>query len=80
MASVEFRTREDVQRRLVELEKVRLGTEVPFSQMLKALSFKVIWSLTKKYCYTIQRFFPEFDLHCRLLKVALVELDNIEFL
>ena len=80
MASVELRTHEDVQRRLVELEKVRLGTEVPFGKMMRAMSFKVKWSLTKRYCYAIQRYFPELDVHHRLLKIALVEVDSVEYL
>jgi hypothetical protein len=80
MASDGFRTHEDVQRRLIELEKIRLGTEVPFGQMFEAICFKVKWSLTKRCCYALQRYFPEFDLHCRLLKVALVELESVEYL
>ena len=65
---------------MVELERVKLGTELPFRQMFEAICFKVKWSLTKIYCYAFQRFFPEFDLHRRLLKVALVELDSVEYL
>jgi len=80
MASDCLRTHEDVQGRLVELERVKLGTELPFRQMFEAICFKVKWSLTKRYCYAFQRFFPEFDLHRRLLKVALVELDSVEYL
>ena len=80
MASDSFRTHEDAQRRLVELEKVKMGTEVPFGQMFEAICFKVKWSFTKRYCYALQRFFPEFDLHRRLLKVALVELESVEYL
>ena len=80
MASDGLRTHEDVHRKLVELEKVRLGMEIPFGQMFEAICFKAKWSLTKRYCYALQKFFPEFDLHRRLLKVALVELDSVEYL
>ena len=58
MASDGFRIHEDVQRRLVELEKVRLGMEIPFGQMFEAICFKAKWSLTKRYCYALQRFLP----------------------
>jgi len=80
MTSVDFRNHENMQSKLVELEKIKLGTEVPFGQMLEAINFKVQWFLTKKYCYTFQRLFPELDLHHHLLKVALAELDDMEHL
>jgi len=80
MTSVDLRNHENMQSKLLELEKIKLGTEVPFGQMIEAINFKVKWFLTKKYCYTVQRVFPEFDLHHRLLKVALAEIDDIEHL
>ena len=80
MTSVEIRNHENMQNKLLELEKIKLGTEVPFSQMLEAINFKIQWFLTKKYCYTVQRVFPELDLHHRLLKVVMAELDDMEHL
>jgi hypothetical protein len=80
MTSVDFRNHENMQNKLVELEKIKLGTEVPFGQILEAINFKVQWFLSKKYCYTFQRVFPELDLHHRLLKFALAELDDMEHL
>ena len=80
MTSVDFRDHENMQTKIVELEKKKPKTEFPFGQMLEAINFKAQWSLTKKYCRTFQRLFPELDLHLRLLKVALVDLDDMEHL
>jgi len=80
MTSVDFRNHENMQNKIVELEKIKLGTEVPFGQMIEAINFKFKWFLTKKYCCTVQRVFPELDLHHRLLKVALAGLDDMEHL
>jgi hypothetical protein len=78
MTSVDYRNREDIHGHLVELESVKLGTEVSFGQILKAIKFKAHWFLVKYYCFAVQRLFPEFHFHHRLLRIALAELDEIE--
>ena len=80
MASVDFRNREDMHDDVVELESLMMGTEISFGQILKAINFKAHWFLVRYFWFVVQSLFPEFDLHHRLLRFALAELDEIECL
>jgi hypothetical protein len=78
MASVDIKNREDINVKLEELESVKQGTDFSFGQILEVKKNKAHWYLAKSYCYAVQRLFPEFDLHHRLLRIALAGLDEIE--
>ena len=78
MASVDIKNRESMHVKLEELESVKLGSEISFGHTLEVTKFKAHWYLAKIYCYAVQRLFPEFDLHHRLLSIALAGLDEIE--
>jgi len=78
MASVDFRNREDMHGDVVEIESFKMGTVVSFGQILKAINFKAHWFLARYFFFAVQRLFPELDLHHRLLRFTLTELDEIE--
>ena len=78
MASVDFSNREDMHGDVVELESLKMGTEISFGQILKAINLKAHGFLVRYFCFAVQRLFPELDLHHRLLRFTLTELDEIE--
>ena len=52
--------------------------EVMFGNQLQELQYRAKWFFMKLFCNVFQGLFPEFNLHHRLLRVVLAELDNIE--
>jgi hypothetical protein len=78
MKTIDLQNLESQNDKPLDLEIIRLGNEVSFSQMLQAIRFKGKWFLMKKFCNTFQVIFPEFNLHHRLLGIVLAEFDDIE--
>lgn len=52
--------------------------EVLFGHELQELQSQAKWFLMKLFCKVFQVLFPELNLHHRLLRVVLAELDDIE--
>jgi hypothetical protein len=78
MTHIDLKNREPIHSKFAEIQKIKLGVEVPLIQIFRAIQFKVKWFLTKKFCHVLQEIFPEFNHHHRLLNVVLVELEDME--